>query len=191
MKISSFTAPLLSELFQPFQKPAAVVFRVFDDPPAVFFGAHAGNIGAAEAVDRGFVDHVAELCHLFEVVEEFFHRMPVLAAFPVMVAAAAYGEGYHEVLAGEGGTFGTVRKAMGKDLFHPVLDDGGIGIPVEGELEYNNIRLFYVSLFFFHVQVPAQKVQASEGIGKIRFIQCFQNGFIGQGGLQVRVAGND
>ena len=73
---SSFLHSFLSELFQPFQKPLAMVFGIFDDPLPVFFGADAGNVSAAEAVHRRLIDHVAELGHLLKVVEKFFYRMP-------------------------------------------------------------------------------------------------------------------
>ena len=188
---SSFLHSFLSELFQPFQKPLAMVFGIFDDPLPVFFGADAGNVSAAEAVHRRLIDHVAELGHLLKVVEKFFYRMPVLPAPAIMVTAAAYGEGYHEMFAGKGCSFGTIGKAMGKDFFYPVFDDGRVGIPVKGKLEYDDIRFSYIGLFFFHVQVPAEKVQAAKDKGQVRFVQRFQNGFIGQGRFQVRVAGND
>jgi hypothetical protein len=78
---------------------------------------------------------------------------------------------------------------MGKNIFHPVLHEGRIGIPLDGELEDDDIGVLQELLLLFHIEVPARFIETVEReIGSQTF-QCFQNGAVREGLIQVGMTG--
>ena len=121
-----------------------------DEPVAVLGGQVC--VGERTIGVHGFLPfHTSESCGFLECRHEVGQVMSHLLVIDVHTRTC--GEGQQEFLAVQGGTTAAIGEPVFEDVFDPLLQQGGNVIPVDRELQNNDIGVDQGFLFSFGIDV--------------------------------------
>lgn len=168
----------------------------FDQPgdePVAVFGCQVRVGERTVGVHRFLPFHTGKGCGFLECRHEVGQVMSHLLVIDVRTRTC--GEGQQEFLAMQGGTAAAIGEPVFEDVFDPLLQQGGNVIPVDGELQNNDIGVDQGFLFSFgiDVEVGVQLVETTnlKDVTIELVFETLQNGGVHVGPIEMWVTGNN
>ena len=136
--------------------------------------------------------HAAELRRLLERQQEVEQGPLVVTRAAIRFGGAPGGDGGEPLLASQGMSLRAVGIAIFQHQVHPLLHDGGAGVPVEGVLEDDEIVLCQQCLLALHVYIHVRVllIEVVQG-DPLQAVDGLQQLPVGPGALQRRVRENN